>query len=220
MTPITPPPRWLNALVWGTLGVVILAVIWVSAVRQSKLASSPALPILGQVGDFSLTNQFGRPLSPKDLVGRVWLANIIFTRCPGPCLSMTRFMHALSRQLQDAANVGLLSLTTDPGFDTPEVLQAYWRKHTAATTNWVFLTGPAKEIATLAIKGLKLTSLGKGESERQSPDDLFIHSTVTVLVDRQGRLRASFETVGEGVDPTKSMESIRKAVERLNAERN
>ena len=42
--------------------------------------------------------------------------------------------------------------------------------------------------------GLKLSALEKPVTERTSAEDLFIHSTLFVVVDKQARLRAVFET--------------------------
>ena len=53
---------------------------------------------------------------------------------------------------------------------------------------------------TLAIDSLKLAAVEKKPEERESAEDLFIHSTIFVLVDKQARLRGVFETGGEGVD--------------------
>ena len=52
-----------------------------------------------------------------------------------------------------------------------------------------------KEIAGLALKGLKLTALEKEPNQQTVPDDLFIHSTVFMLVDQKGRVRGSFESL-------------------------
>ena len=50
-----------------------------------RLTAARALPVYGQIADFTLTNQNGAVLSLADLRGHVWVADIIFTRCAGPC---------------------------------------------------------------------------------------------------------------------------------------
>ena len=60
-------------------------------------------------------------------------------------------------------------------------------------SRWMFLTGSKQQIARLARDGLKLVTEEKKPEERTAPEDLFIHSTLFVIVDKQGRLRASFE---------------------------
>ena len=49
----------------------------------------------------------------------------------------------------------------------------------------MFLTGTKQEIAKLAIDSLKLTAIEKKPEERESPQDLFVHSTIFVIADKQ-----------------------------------
>jgi protein SCO1/2 len=184
------PSRRLEFIVWGALGVTILAIA--GAFIYKRFAREPVpLPVIGPVGDFVLTNQFGKAVSAADFRGQVWIANIIFTRCAGPCPAMTKAM----KQIQDATDkrVRLVTLTTDPDNDTPEVLKRYSEKFGADFNRWSFLTGSKEQIARLAVQGLKLTAQEKAASERESPADLFIHSAAFVIVDQSNNLRAVFQ---------------------------
>ena len=91
--------------VWGGLALVVLTLLLalVFAALKSREAPGQPLPVIGQIADFTLTNQNGRAVSLADLRGQVWVADIIFTRCPGPCLRMTRQMKALQDALPPAA---------------------------------------------------------------------------------------------------------------------
>ena len=89
--------------------------------------------------------------------------------------------------------VQLVSLTTDPDFDTPEVLSQYARKFQADTQTWKFLTGTKEEIVRVSTQEWLLVMLEKGEAERESPNDIFPHSTLTVLMDGLGRIRGTYE---------------------------
>jgi protein SCO1/2 len=126
------------------------------------------------------------------------------------------------KELQDALPSGsgaqLVTLTTDPDFDTPPVLKTYAERFQADTNHWMLLTGAKGEIAKLAIDSLKLTAIEKKPEERESPQDLFVHSTIFVIADKQGQLRGVFETTGEGIDPQKVKEQILAAVRRLERE--
>ncbi len=66
---------------------------------------------------------------------------------------------------------------------------------------------------------LKLTTVEKRPEERESPEDLFIHSTIFVVVDRQGRLRGIFETEGEGIDSQTVTRQVLATARRLERER-
>src|SRR5207253_873584 len=86
-----------------------------------------------------------------------------------------------------------VSLTADPDNDTPPVLARYGSLFSADPKNWLFLTGPKKEIVRVAVDGLKLVVVDKPPDQRESPEDLFLHSTFFVLVDQRGRIRGWFD---------------------------
>jgi protein SCO1 len=207
-------PKSLQRMVWGSMAITIVAIVVafvISRQRNSKeTGSSPAanqlqagksLPVLFQVPDFSLTNQNGKIVSATDLRGKVWLADIIFTSCAGPCPEMTRRMADLQASIVETASFKLVTLTTHPEVDTPAVLAAYGRRFQADAERWHFLTGSKKQIVDLAIGGLKFTSIEKEPAQQENPNDLFIHSTLFVLVDKQGRARGLFENEDPEMKP-------------------
>ncbi|MEY2466521.1 MAG: hypothetical protein QOD03_1042 [Verrucomicrobiota bacterium] len=217
---MNPPPRKLpwTVVIGLLLLVMTLALAFLLADLKSRGALKARLPVLGQVADFNLTNQNNVAVTLGDLRGQVWAADIIFTRCPGPCARMTRQMKELETALPPESRAKLISLTTDPEFDTPAVLTMYATRFSAETNRWTFLTGTKKEIGHLAIDSLKLSMVEKKPEERASDDDLFIHSTYIVLVDKHGQLRAVYHTDGEQADWTKSKQNILNAIKQLEHE--
>ena len=131
---------------------------------------------------------------------------------------MTKQMKELETALKSTTGVKLISLTTDPEFDTPEVLKRYAERFEADSNRWEFLTGTKKQIGDLAINSLKLAAIEKKPEDRESENDLFVHSTIFVVVDKRGQLRGVFETVGEGVDWPESRKNILDAVKELRKE--
>jgi len=127
-------------------------------------------------------------------------------------------MKELQEALPASSQAKLVTLTTDPDFDTPAVLKAYSRRFGADNNRWLFLTGTKQRLMSLATGSLKLTAIEKKPDERESPADLFIHSTIFVIVDKQGQLRGVFETSGEGINPVEVKEQILAAVRRLERE--
>jgi protein SCO1/2 len=152
------------------------------------------MPVICQLADFSMTNHLGQPVHRADLLGQVWVADVIFTRCPGPCATMTARMADLQASIPEHWPVKFVSLTADAEYDTPEVLRKYAEEYHAAPQRWSFLHATKPAIVDLAVNNLKLVVLDK-EQERQSPNDLFIHSTTLALVDKHGRLRGAFESI-------------------------
>ncbi len=214
-----PPPRFSRTL-WIGVGllIVILAFSFVLSRPDAPRHRVAPLPVLGQLTDFALTNQAGQLVRLADLGGKVWVADIIFTRCAGPCPIMTQRMKSLQDALPASSHARLVTLTTDPDHDSPAVLKAYAQRFQADPERWTFLTGTKVQIAALAIDGLKLTAVEKQAEQRENADDLFIHSTIFVLVDKHARLRGIFETTGEGLDWEGVKEQILGAVRRLERE--
>jgi len=162
------------------------------------LLSLNKLPVISQLSDFSLTNQLDQPVRLAKYADKVWFADIVFTRCAGPCPTMTKRMAELQAHFIDKPNVAFATLTTDPEFDTPKVMKRFAKRHKAQDENWDFLTGPKSEIVRLAVDEMKLIAREKPEGEQVTPEDLFIHSSYFVVIDQQGRLRGVLESLDEG----------------------
>ena len=203
--------RLIHGLVWGLLALVVVSVAGVFGLTLLHPHPTP-LPVFGDVADFKLTNQLGAAISLAELKGHVWVADVIFTRCPGPCAGMTRKMKAIQERLPANSSVKLVSLTADPAFDAPPVLDAYATRFKADQRNWSFLTGPKQAIYDLAIKSLKLAVQ---ENTTTNVDEMFIHSTRLVVVDRMGQLRA----VGRDGSDRETVSDVVQAVNQLLSER-
>lgn len=138
------------------------------------------LPVLGAVPDFTLTAQTAEPFHGSSLRGHVWIADFIYTHCPGPCPLMTqRLKHV---QQATPGSIRLVSFTVDPARDTPPVLTDYARRFGAQPDRWTFLTGDAATLNRLDRDAFKLGTL----------DPTFDHSTRFVLMDRQSRIRGYY----------------------------
>ena len=198
---MSKPRRTIEWLVWGGLGLTILiiaaAFVW-SRLNGSRASQAPLPVITSALPELTFTNQLAQAFTIQGLLGKVWVADIIFTRCAGPCPEMTRKMSQLQAGLPRDGSVHLVTLTTDPEFDSPSILKRYAERFGAKPEGWVFLTGSKKDIARLAVEGLKLTALDQKPEEQSTPEDLFVHSTWFALVDKHGRLRKAFETSEPG----------------------
>ena len=143
------------------------------------------------VPDFQLIERSGQAFSQADLRGKVWVADFFYTTCPGPCPMLTSRLSELQSATSKLPDVRLVSISTDPAKDTPEVLQKYAEKF-GAGENWLFLTGKKEAIFDLANKGFKLAVVEGGPVEEP-----ITHSTKLVLVDQTGMIRGFYEGVGE-----------------------
>lgn len=155
-----------------------------------------------EVTPFALTERYGRPVSNEDLKGKVWVASFVFTRCSGPCPSVTATVARLQSEL-DLANtpdLRLVTFTVDPDRDTPGELKKYAETFRAHPDRWLFLTGKEDEIHRLAKDGFKL-GVSRSESLNPPAGQEFDHSTFLVVVDRAGRVRGFFDGYQGPNDP-------------------
>jgi len=206
-----PLTIWVGfGLLFGLLGLMYL----VSLVEYSQ-ARQKALPVINQIADFTLTNQDNQATTLAELTNHVWVADIIFTRCAGSCPVMSTQMKSLQDALPATSRAKLVTLTTDPDYDTPPILKKYGERYGADFRRWTFLTGTKKELAGLAAGSLKLGSMPVAPQDQKSPVNLFVHSTIFVVMDRQARLRGIFQTEGEGVDWAKVKPQILATLKQL-----
>jgi len=195
-------PQQLPRTLWVGVFLMfcLLCVAGLLSMMVVKDDPKHVLPIISQISDFTLTNQDGQVTTLAALTNHVCVADIIFTRCAGPCPRMTAQMKTVQDRLAPDSNVRLVTLTTDPDYDSPEILKRYGQRVGADFNRWTFLTGTKESIAGLAAGSLKLGSTPIAPADQKTPVDLFIHTTIFVFVDKHARLRASFETGGEDVD--------------------
>jgi protein SCO1/2 len=198
----------------------LLGLAYLTSLVQLNRVHQHALPVLGQIADFTLTNQDEKTTTLADLTNHVWVADIIFTRCAGPCPRMTAQMKSLQDLLPPANEAKLVTLTTDPDFDSPPVLEKYGERFGADFNRWTFLTGTKSEIGSLAAGSLKLSAVPVKPGDQKNSADLFIHTTIFVVVDKHAQLRGIFETGGDGVDWTNAVQpKLLATVRQLERER-
>jgi protein SCO1 len=200
-------------LIWGALAATIVGVATAFFVTRLSARLSRPLIMAGAVPDFALTNQLGQPFGLTNLLGHVWVADVIFTRCPMSCERMSQRMRVLQDELGSRSPVRFLSVTADPVNDTPDILRKYAERHGADANRWTFVTGVKSNVYKLAVDGLKFVVRDKTE-DKTTPDDLFIHSTKFVLVDKHGQIRGYFE----GTDEEERKQLV-MAVKQLQRER-
>ncbi|HXC34231.1 MAG TPA: SCO family protein [Candidatus Acidoferrales bacterium] len=211
---LLPRSLWVGIIL--LLGFLFLACLLSVDELQHRRT---ALPVIGQIADFTLTNEDGTLTTLADLTNHVWVADIIFTRCDGPCPRMTGQMKSVQDGLPENGDIRLVTLTTDPGYDSPEILKRYGEHFDADFKRWMFLTGTKAQIANLAAGSLKLGSTPIAPADQKNSADLFIHTTIFVLIDKHARMRGIYQTGGEDVDWTKKTRpALLAGIRRLERE--
>jgi len=187
----TPPPKsgtaWKITLI--LIPVITAAVLFGLRQMQVSALSNRSLPAYGRVPDFELINQDAQPFGSKELTGKIWIADFIFTTCPGPCPIISTRMSELQKPLEKT-DVRFVSFSVDPETDTPPVLRAYADKLRKEPFRWDFLTGSKDAIGSISRNGFKL-----GLSEGEAPGSGPVHSTRFVLVDRRGTIRGYYDAL-------------------------
>jgi protein SCO1/2 len=161
--------------------VLVGAGLWVK--RQVSASGDAAQTHLLDAPEFALVDQSGAPISRQSLLGKVWVADFIFTNCAGPCPKMTAMMSELQTRVA-RPDLKLVSFTVDPERDTPEVLKMYGDRFGADHSRWHFLTGTAEEMSDVA-RGMSIAAV-------KNDDSSISHGTYFILVDRGGRVRGYY----------------------------
>jgi protein SCO1/2 len=170
-------------------------------------SDSPKLPIYGQrqtvtktvdgkpeiyatIPAFSFVNQYGKTITDKNLDGKIYVADFFFTSCPDICPIMQRNMLTVYNAFKADTTVKILSHTIDPKRDTVAALKKYADKLGISGDSWWLLYGKKEDIYQIAEKNYLVAVNQKGEQG-------FIHQGWFVLVDKQKRVRGSYD----GTDP-------------------
>jgi cytochrome oxidase Cu insertion factor (SCO1/SenC/PrrC family) len=153
------------------------------------------LPVLQDASNGTVVAPDGKPVELHKLLdGRIAILSFIYTRCSDPraCLrasSVLSQLQQLSRQDKLVANkLQLITLSFDPGYDTPEVMERYGRVFSRGDggADWLFLTTRnQKELQPL------LEAYGQRVDKRTKPSALgpYQHTLRVYLIDSQKRIR-------------------------------
>lgn len=165
--------------------IIVIAVLFlVIGIGTSYFRKS--LYTVMKVPDFQLTDQNGQMISNKDMLGKVYLVEFFYSRCPTICPVMNSNMNYIMTEI-NRPDFGIVSISIDPTHDTPEVLKNHARMIGATSQNWHFVSGDRDYIGNLADQ----FDIYVGDKEDQS--ESLNHSGMIALVDKDGNLRCRFD---------------------------
>lgn len=199
------------------IGLLALAALWAGlrvvdhamAGREARAVSSPALPVLGVLPPFRLTERSARTVTLADLRGLVWVATFFFSRCSDTCPLQVARLAALGTEFAGAPQLRMVAITVGPTHDTPAVLAEYAERLALDRDRFLVLTGDRGAIAGLARQGFKL-AVGEVEGGQAGGGVLVAHSDRLALVDGDGQLRGTYSSR----DP-EALERLRHDLGRL-----
>lgn len=149
---------------------------------RADVSSIDTLPKLRTVSAFTGVDQNNDRFDAGKMSGKVWIASFFFSRCGTVCPALNSVLAGLQRDFGDS--VSFVSLTSDPEYDTPEVMKEYAQQYSAKPGVWFFVTMPLDSMISVASRDLGLV-------EPTAPD---IHSTRFVLIDKTMTVRGFYDS--------------------------
>lgn len=186
--------RSLAWLKWTLLAVAVGFLTAALAMSPKRKTEEPPLSAaLETVPPFALTERSGKPINNADLAGKVWVASFVFTRCTGPCPSVTATMARLQSELDlvNQPDLRLVTFTFDPDNDSTGELAKYADHFRAHPDRWHFLTGKEDELHRLAKNCFKI-GVNANPDAAAPVGEKYQHTTYVAVVDKQGRVRGHF----------------------------
>lgn len=132
--------------------------------------------------DFSLINQNNEKITKKDMLGKVYVVEFFFARCPTICPVMNNNLKFVDQAIHHP-DFGIISISIDPENDTPQFLQKYAQKTGIKNPNWHLLSGDRTYVGNLANEFDIYVGAENNSSESLN------HSGMLALVDKKGNVR-------------------------------
>ncbi len=169
-----------------------------------------------QIPDFSFTNQYGNTFTKDSLRGRVWLTSFYATNSPH-IRKITDRLLAPNWRYRNEEDIGLLCMTLNANYDTPEIMKAYVDQ--AITQNirsdkWQFLTGNQDSINEYITRAFFI-------EDPQNTAQLFLLDTIgNIRGQYNGNLEEEIKAAIEDIALLKKEMDIKKYEEKKRAEKN
>jgi protein SCO1/2 len=171
----------------AALGFAGIAAAMALSACQQKPAERPPLEGAAIGGDFTLTDQDGKPFSSTSLKGKYRIVYFGYTFCPDACPTDMAVLGKAMRQLDKkdpatSAKIQPIFVTVDPARDTPAALKQF----TAAFyPRLIGLTGSEAQIADVAKR--YAISYRKEPAPAGATGYLMDHPRVAYLFDPDGK---------------------------------
>jgi protein SCO1/2 len=191
---------------WATVGAALIGLFsmtaGVAAHGPDEVAAEfhdrePFFQAIGKPApNFILQDADGNTVQLTDLAEKIVVLNFIYTSCPDVCPLHSRLFADVQAMTADAGMsdiVQFVSITTDPGTDTPQIMDEYGPIHGLDPDNWTFLTLVPGQQEALTRELAEAYGHGFSPTE----ENYQVHGIVTHVIARGGRWEANFH----GLDP-------------------
>ena len=150
-------------------------------------------------------DQDGKAFTLAQRRGGAQLVTMFYSSCPYACPLIIDTGKGIDHALSPAerAKLRVLLLSLDPARDTPAALSALATKRKIDRARWTLGTTDEGGVRqTAAALGIRYRKLANGE---------FNHSSVMILLDKDGRVLARSEKLGAKADP-EFLAAVKKAL--------
>lgn len=194
------------ALVAGAVAATLVVALVVRAANAasserglpyySDVSLTPRWPVtagdraaMHRVGDFNLVDASGRPVTRRDVRGRIYVASFFYTECRTLCPDLRAQLARVLDAFAGDSAVRILSHSVMPERDDPARLARYAVRNGVDGTQWKLLTGAHAELARLArdayfVELADTTGNTRGRLR---------HTETLVLVDGDGHIRGVYD---------------------------
>ena len=182
-------------LLIGLLGIFVAAVV-PAIVLPTLVCGNSGIELsdLGPVTPFALTDERGLVFTEEGFRGHPTIVNFVFTRCDTICPVTSARMEQLQHKLSDrkAESIKLVSISVDPGYDTPPRLAVYAERFHARPEKWRFLTGDTEKVRSLVEGPFMNSMMAEGLTPSGAPQ--ISHNGYFVLVDADLVIRGVYDS--------------------------
>lgn len=188
----------IAALIASSALVIITGLAWgirFFTTRTQTVVVQPAdngiggFPMSGNLApDFSLIDQFGRPVTLSSLRGHEIVLAFIDSRCTSLCPLTANIMYTAKTRLGPTASnqVMLVAVNANPSATSIAEVQS-WSINHGMLHQWLFLTGTATQLEAVYHAYQIEDQVGaNGQLE---------HDAATIIIDAQGHERLYFDTL-------------------------
>ncbi|EHB56872.1 MULTISPECIES: SCO family protein [Paenibacillus] len=172
---------------WILLAVCVVAAVYL--VYNSLGFGKDKLPVIREVGSYSMENVDGKTITSEDTKGKVKLMYFYFTSCPDVCPVTTLILSQIQEELKKeelfGGEVNFVSISFDPKTDTKEKIKEFGDRFNADYSGWYFLRGDQEETRKLMQDSFKIPLLGNDSTN-------FTHGNSIALVDRDNNIRKMY----------------------------
>lgn len=191
----------------------VVLLFWACSQQQNE----ESLPIFGHtiyqendtiyhtIQDFALMDQDSSVITNEIMEDKVYVADFFFTSCPTICPKMKAQMLRVYEKFEGNNEVGILSHTIDPIYDTIPLLKDYAERLGADADQWKFLWGDQDIMYDIAEKSYMSIA-----DEDRNAEGGFVHSGYFLLVDKERRIRGVYDGTSED-----QVEVLMNDIERL-----